>query len=137
MDVNVAMEKLLGYPRAELVGKPANDIDYWADPHERQIAFETVKREGALRDFEFSFKTRSGIVGQALNYTETFEQHGDTFLLSTFVDITERKLAEEALKESEERFSTAFFTSPISQSIITKETNAIVAVNDACCLLFR
>ncbi|MBI4730649.1 MAG: PAS domain S-box protein [Chloroflexi bacterium] len=47
-----------------------------------------------------------------------------------------RKRAEEALKESEERFSTAFFTSPVSQSIITQGSNEILAVNDACCRLF-
>ena len=41
-----------------------------------------------------------------------------------------------ALLESEERFSTAFFASPVAQSIITQRTNEIMAVNDACCHLF-
>jgi PAS domain S-box-containing protein len=73
VDVNAAMENLLSYPRTELAGQPATHFDYWADPQERQRAFEIV-REGPLHDYEFSFKTRSGRVGQALNYTEVFEQ---------------------------------------------------------------
>jgi PAS domain S-box-containing protein len=57
-------------------------------------------------------------------------------LIGAVQDVTERKTAEEALKESEARFSTAFFTSPVSQSIIAVDANQIVEVNDACCRLF-
>ena len=49
----------------------------------------------------------------------------------------ERKLAGKKMAESEERFSTAFFTSPISQSIIDPAKGEILAVNDACCNLFE
>ena len=52
-------------------------------------------------------------------------------------ELIERIQAEKALGESEERFSTAFFTSPVSQSIIAQGTNEIMAVNDACCRLFE
>jgi PAS domain S-box-containing protein len=61
---------------------------------------------------------------------------GEVRILGAVQDITERKRAEMELRESEERFSTAFFTNPVAQSIITRAESMIVAVNDAVCRLF-
>jgi PAS domain S-box-containing protein len=52
-------------------------------------------------------------------------------ILVLFDDITERKLLEEALKESEERFSKAYKTSPIAFMIANMEDGRIIEVNDA------
>jgi PAS domain S-box-containing protein len=49
----------------------------------------------------------------------------------TAIDITEGKLAEEALSESEEKFSVAFKTSPYAIAITRAEDGLIVDVNDA------
>ncbi len=104
VDVNAALENLLGYTRAELVGQPATNFDYWANPEERQRAFETLRGGESPHHFEFSFKTKAGVIGQALNYTETFIQGEENYFLSIFVDITERKQAEEKLREREEQY---------------------------------
>jgi PAS domain S-box-containing protein len=104
VDINPAMEDLLGYSRAELVGNPSTNFDYWVDPLTRQRAFTDLLQGKTLHGLEFAFKTRAGVNGQALNYTEVFEQHGDTYFLSMFVDITERKRTEDALRVSEDRY---------------------------------
>ena len=46
-------------------------------------------------------------------------------------DITERKLSEETLRDSEERFSKAFKTSPYAYMIANMADGAIIEVNDA------
>src|SRR6185437_713074 len=51
-------------------------------------------------------------------------------------DITERKRAQEALRESEERFAKAFHTSPHPIGITEAATGRCLEVNDACLQLF-
>jgi len=127
MALNPAMENLLGYQEAEMAGQPTVNFDYWANPQERQRAFEILLRDGTLRDYEFSFRTKSGTIGQALNYTETFEQHGDQYFLSTFVDITNRNHMEEQLRESEERFRSLYENSTMGLYRTTPDGKILLA----------
>jgi PAS domain S-box-containing protein len=53
------------------------------------------------------------------------------YFLTSANDITERKAAEDALRDSEERFSKSFRTSPISFMIANMEDGRIIEINDA------
>jgi len=55
---------------------------------------------------------------------------GSVLKLEIFRDITDRKHAESALQESEERFRVAFETSPNSVAIAEIDTGVIVSVNE-------
>jgi PAS domain S-box-containing protein len=65
------------------------------------------------------------IIGQAIHLD------GKSLMLGTFRDITERKKAEEALKQSEEKFAIAFKTSPYAITITRPEDGKFIEVNDA------
>ena len=53
------------------------------------------------------------------------------YLLINSVDITERKRIEEALQESEEKFSKAFSSSPNTVCIVTAKEGTFIDVNDS------
>jgi PAS domain S-box-containing protein len=53
-------------------------------------------------------------------------------MAGSHTDITERKLAEEAIRQSEKRFSQAFHASPIPIVLTTLSDGRYIEVNDAC-----
>ena len=130
--VNPELARMLGFdsPR-EMIGTKA--IGRYKNPQDRARLLETLKRDGYARNFDVELLTREG-QPRAVLMSAAIK---DGTLTGMARDITERKRAEEELRESEERFSTAFFTSPVAQSIVVKESNEIIAVNDASCRLFE
>ena len=107
--VNTQAERVFGYSRAELVGQPVEMLvperfrghhpelrkTFFADPRPRPM--------GAGRDLYGLKKDGSEFpVEIGLNPIETDE---GTMVLSAIVDITARKAAELALRESEQRYS--------------------------------
>lgn len=112
VDVNPAFEKLFEYTRAEMIGKSVAEFDLWADTSECQRVAEVLIKSGSVHDYEFVFKTKSGETGYGIFYSETIQQLADKYVLTKVMNITERKQAERALRESEERFRRALENIP-------------------------
>jgi PAS domain S-box-containing protein len=65
-----------------------------------------------------------------------FENNKAVRVYGAIQDITDQKIAEAKLKESEERFSDAFFNSPIAIAVINLITGERLLVNQVFCDLF-
>ncbi len=136
VDVNAAFCRMMGYEPDDLIGRTTIEIELWADPEERQKAFEVFRRDGSIQNREVVFRTRAGTRINVLASVEPIEVDGEQCAISTALDISARIQAELELKESEERFATVFFTNPVAQSILAQQIGKVMEVNDACCELF-
>jgi PAS domain S-box-containing protein len=107
LDVNRQACESLGYTRDELVGKTPGDFD----PDVTPALLEEMDRKlgaGEMVAFESRHRRKDGDLFPVDVRGRAFQEGGRRFLVSLARDITERKRAEEALRESEERFRGTF-----------------------------
>jgi two-component system cell cycle sensor histidine kinase/response regulator CckA len=131
IDVNDSMTKMLGYERGELLGGTSIELGIWEDLAEREQIVAAVRASIPVRESELRLRTKSGEVRQVLVSAELMLIGKDQVLLSTFHDITERRRAQEALRESEERYRALFELNPFPLWVFDPQTLAFLAVNAA------
>jgi len=103
---NMAYARMFGYESPEEVTNTVTNIalQLYANPGDRKRVLEQLKETGYLNNFECLMRRKDGSnFWVVMNARITFLTDGASCLEGFIFDITERKRAEEILKESEER----------------------------------
>jgi len=132
IDVNEGFERLSGYSRQEIIGHTSQELNLWRDPGERQTWLEEIATHGHIRDREVQFCAKSGKPVVLMLSAEIIELAGQKCLLKVGQDITERKRAEEALRQSEELLRAAFEQVGVGFSMNDLQ-GRFLKVNEAYC----
>jgi len=130
IDVNDAFLSVLGYSREEVIGKTTAELNIFSGTPDSRDALLDLIRQGRLKNFEASIRGKRGELHYGLFSAETIYIQDTLCLLTTMVDITERRKAEETLKESEENFR-AFFATIDDLIIICGSDGRIIYTNPA------
>ena len=97
VDVNETFENQTGWKRDEVIGRSPLDINLWVDPDQRPLFLSQLLAAGKVRDFEVRYRRKDAQVRTGLGSAELIEVHGEPCALSVIADVTERKMAEQAL----------------------------------------
>ncbi len=129
--------KILGYAPGEQLPYP-KDWYSLVHPDDRAAVWQANQdcAENRVDSFlvEFRMRTRTGEWRWVQSRGKAFVRDAAgraQRLLGTHIDITERKLAEAALAQSEQKFATAFQHAPVFMSISTIDEGRFISVNDA------
>jgi hypothetical protein len=89
-----------------MIGHTSLDLGLWPDPRQRQEALGKLQRDGALRDIEVTYRTRSGELRDTLVSAEVLELDGAPCILTLIHDVTERRRAEAAVRRLNDELET-------------------------------
>jgi len=132
LHANLAMAQMLGFSTVdELVGSDA--IELYAEPDVRREWARRLETEGLVQGFEARLLRQDGTALWALDSARAaLDEEGRILHIEgTVQDITERKLAELRLRESEAQYRLLFDANPHPMFVIDLETLRFLAANDA------
>lgn len=101
LDVNAGYEKMTGYSRKEVVGRPVGEVSLWVNDDARSRFLEDLTRNGSLSHTEFQFRRKDGELRSAEAWAELVTIGDEPCILGLAVDVTERGRAQRAFQEHE------------------------------------
>jgi PAS domain S-box-containing protein len=136
LDVNESFLHMAEFTREEIIGHTALELKFYPDPGKRPFIMDHLRQHGYLHGHEQLFRTKSGKILNHVLWFDVISISGEECTLVTALDITERKQIEQAMRESEEKFSKAFQASPDGICITELESGHFMEVNEGYCRIF-
>ncbi|MGO9565923.1 MAG: PAS domain S-box protein, partial [Desulfomonilaceae bacterium] len=134
--VNERYAKGLGYSAAELIGKPLLEVVAQQD---REMVWQRCLDRLAGKRVPSQYQLRSlnkdGSVRWMEVWATVIEHNGSPAILANIFDISERKAAEEALRDSEKKYRTILETIADGYHEVDLAGN-LTLVNDSMCEIF-
>jgi PAS domain S-box-containing protein len=137
LDINPALVELYGYASKEEMLTLDINTDIFVDPEGRKVFAQVLKEKGFVKDYEQHLKRKDGKRLTLLTTTTTVRnKNGDIIAFRNIKhDITERKQAEEALRERNVFINTILEASPVAIYSMDKE-GVILTWNKGAELMF-
>ncbi len=130
--VNDQFCRLCGYSRQELIGQVAGKLLLAPDEQSRMSGRLIARADKASRTYELQLRKKSGdLLWVRVSKTTVLDGNGRVVgSLAIQTDISKRKQAEQALRESEERYR-SFFTKDLSGDFISTPEGRLIDCNPA------
>jgi PAS domain S-box-containing protein len=101
LEVNDGFLRMTGYRRDEVIGRRGVELNLWENAAERERISAELEKQREVRDCEARIRKKNGEVADTTLSAEIVEVGGVPCLLVVSTDVTERKLLEAQLRQSQ------------------------------------
>jgi two-component system cell cycle sensor histidine kinase/response regulator CckA len=100
LEVNDAYVRMMGYDRAELIGRTVKQLNMWA-PGEREQVLAKLQESGAIRGYDTKLRTKGDRIKDVQMSLEQIQVQEESCLLVSIRDMTESRLMEQQLRAAQ------------------------------------
>lgn len=129
--VNEGFLEMTGFRREQVLGHTLRDIDILERAEHRELALKRITAGEGIPQMEACLTVPRDAERLVVVAGQPLEVDDDPCMLFTFVDLEQRRQAETALRESEERLATLFRLAPVSMSISRRDGHVVLDINEA------
>ena len=130
VQVNDAFLEVTGYSREEVLGRSSADLGVFLESDLQNQAAQTLQDEGRLANLELQIRRKDGTLRHGMFWGTILENQGKRYLLTTMLDITERKEAENQADIARAEWERTFAAVPDLVCVVDPDYR-IRKVNDA------
>ena len=130
VDVNERLLREYGWTRDELLGKTTTEVGLWGNAEDRLKMLDIIRRDKRVLNFDSIGIGRDGRKRMISLSAEMVDMEGAPHLVVYIDDISERRAAEEALREREELYRSIVTQAPDGIGLIDPDTLEFVEIND-------
>jgi two-component system, sporulation sensor kinase E len=136
--VNPRFAEVFGYEPAELIG--TYPVEQVIHPKYRATATENVRLRMEVGKQSVHYEAMGAKKDGTENWVEFYgsrvDMDDEPTIIGSMIDITERKLAENELRLSEQKYKVLFDSSPMPLLMVDKNDLSIIAANDEASRLY-
>ncbi|MDX2220928.1 MAG: PAS domain S-box protein [Burkholderiales bacterium] len=127
IQVNPALERVLGLRNDQLVGRNLAELGIWNSLEDRQRMYEQLAKSGRIENMETRFNAPTGEVLDYQLSVEVIPYGGRRAIIAHGYDVTANRRALNEAERSRRWFRTLFEQSPISMTILDLQGKTILA----------
>lgn len=134
--VNQGFLDMTGYARDDVLDHSVYEIDVFESAERKELAVERLSEGRTIPQMEATLALPAGASKLVVVAGQPIEIGDESCMLFTFMDLEPRKTAEDALRQSEERFAKSFRLSPAPTLILDMDNFRTLDVNDSFTAVF-
>ena len=135
VEVNQAFQAMTGFTHNELIEHKTVELGI-VDHEVREEYLRRLNEKVKRPNFEFTITRKTGEKRVVISSAELINLSGEPHYIASFLDVTDRRRAVDALRESEERYRDLFDNNPFPMWVYDLETLNFLAANDAATFFY-